>query len=157
MIIRKLFEAEVAHRVLGAYSKRCQGVHGHSYKIEIFLEDEKLDETGMVMDFKLLKEQVKPFIDAFDHSLLISLDDKDLIDANINFNLNSRYILVPYNPTAEQMAKHIFQFLYEELKINVVKVIVHETNTGYAICDKNYGDIDLGQVYMSEGITDGDI
>jgi len=150
MKIRKIFKVETAHRVLGAYTKRCQGIHGHSYKIEVFIKNNSLDETGMVIDFKKLKEQLNSFIDAFDHSLIISDIDKPLLEANRKYELNNRYMVVPYNPTAENMAKHIFQYIDDILRLNVCKVIVHETDTGCAICEVNARDIDLNRVIYSE-------
>ena len=129
MIIRKLFKAEVSHRVRLAYSTRCQGLHGHSYLFEIFLRGVTQDDAQMLMDFKLLKEKLNRFLDAFDHCLLVWDQDTDLVKAAAM--LNPRYILLPYNPTAEQMARHIYRQA-QVLGLLIHKVIVHETATGYA-------------------------
>jgi len=61
-IIRKLFRFEAAHRVRDAYSVRCRGLHGHSYRVEILLSGE-LDSVGMLLDFKRLKETIGKTID----------------------------------------------------------------------------------------------
>ncbi len=129
MIIRKLFRAEVAHRLISAYTKRCLGLHGHSYKFEIFIKKDHLNSDEMVMDFKKLKEKLYNFLDAFDHSIIIS--DKDGFLVKNASKLNSRYIIVPYNPTAEMMAVHIFLYA-KKLGLSIYKVIVHETESGYA-------------------------
>lgn len=146
MIIRKLFKAESAHRVLGAYTKKCRGIHGHSYKFEVFLESDSLDETHMVMDFKLLKEKLMQFMDAFDHSLIVY--DQDAFLVEIAGKLNERYMIVPYNPTAEQFAVHIYDYA-KNLGLAITKVIVHETETGCAIYEGGELSIDLDKVRFS--------
>lgn len=147
MIIRKLFKAEVAHRVLKAYTTRCQGLHGHSYLFEVFLRGQTQDDAQMLMDFKLLKDKLNDFLDAFDHSLLVWDQDQELLE--LKEKLNSRWIVLPYNPTAEQMARHIFQQA-QGMGLPIHQVIVHETKTGYA---QFSGDdeirIDLDQVLFS--------
>lgn len=150
MIIRKLFKAEVAHRVRDAYTCRCRGLHGHSYKFEIFLKDSAQDGAQMLMDFKLLKEKVNNFLDSFDHSLLIEEGDEYLIkQAN---ELNPRHIVVPYNPTAEQMARHIYKHI-AKLGMPICRVIVHETDTGCAIFENDDEiEIVLERVIFSEAI-----
>lgn len=148
MIIRKTFKAEIAHRVKNAYTTRCQGLHGHSYIFEVFLAGDTQDKAEMLCDFKLVKEKLNGFLDAFDHSLVIQ--DKDTFLVNNAEELNERYIIVPYNPTAEQMARHIY-YQGKELVDNILKVIVHETKTGYAefAGDDNI-DIDLNKVIYSK-------
>lgn len=150
MQIRKTFKAETAHRVADAYTTRCRGLHGHSYEFEVILRDINLNSCGMVIDFKLVKEKINTFLDAFDHSLLIWEEDKFLVE-NAK-ELNERYMIVPYNPTAELMALHIYKFVQNIY--DVESVIVHETRTGYA---KYSGEainkiIDLDKVFISEAI-----
>ncbi|MFP4487646.1 MAG: 6-pyruvoyl trahydropterin synthase family protein [Campylobacterales bacterium] len=149
MVIRKLFKAECAHRVLGAYTQKCRGIHGHSYRFEVFLKGESLDCTEMVMDFKLLKEKLYSFMDAFDHSLIVY--DKDEYLVSIAQNLNERYMIVPYNPTAEQFAVHIYMQA-KALGLDIAKVIVHETDTGCAIYEGGDFSIELDRVVFSEAL-----
>ena len=153
MLIRKLFKVEMAHRLVSSYSKKCQSIHGHSYKIEIILEGEPTEvQDEMVLDFGEVKDKINKFMDAFDHSMVVSSKDviaPDLIP--IMDKLNMRYIVVPYNPTAEMMACHILKQVYELGIENIRKVIVHETATGYAEADARLGyrDVDLNKVYYS--------
>lgn len=150
MTIRKTFKAEMAHRVRNAYTTRCQGLHGHSYIFEIFLNGETQDNAEMLCDFKLVKEQLDGFLDSFDHTLVI--DSRDNFLVKIAKELNPRYMIIPYNPTAEQMARHIY---YQAIQLvdNIQKVIVHETKTGYAefAGDDNI-KIDIDSVIYSEEI-----
>lgn len=149
MVIRKLFKAETAHRVLGAYTQKCRGIHGHSYKFEIFLRGNELDDAHMVMDFKLLKEKLHKFLDAFDHSLIVYDQDEYLL--SVVENLNERYMIVPYNPTAEQFAVHIYDHA-KSLGLDIKKVIVHETDTGCAIYEGGELHIDLQKVKFSPSL-----
>jgi len=128
--IRKLFKFEGSHILSKSYSKECQRVHGHSYKVEIFLSSETLNEDGMVIDFKLLKEIVNPLIESFDHQCLFEVGTfplRELLPGTIAF---------PYNPTAENMCK----FLHDSISHTLadkgyyikLKVRIHETDTGWA-------------------------
>lgn len=148
MTIRKIFKAECAHRVLGAYTTKCRGLHGHSYKFEVFLSGDSLDCTHMVMDFKLLKEKLHKLMDAFDHTLVVWKDDTFLVEAAPN--LNERYMIVPYNPTAEQFAVHIYSYT-KKIGLDVSKVIVHETDTGCAIYEGGL-EMDIDAVFYAKSL-----
>ena len=146
MKIKKIFKAEVAHRLVSSYSERCQSFHGHSYLFEVVLESDKLNSDAMLMDFGEVKSKAKDFIDAFDHSMVLSQDDPfhdrmiDIMDEG-----NMRWISVPYNPTAEMMAVHIYQQLHE-LGLPVKMVVVQETLTGRAYFD---GSDDVQDMYVN--------
>ena len=149
MIIRKELKFEAAHRLTSAYSQRCLGIHGHSYRVELLLEGE-LNTSGMVVDFGKVKAMVASFIDKFDHSLIIHSADTYLVD--IAPKLNSRFIIVPYNPTAENMCIHILTEI-KEIGIPITAVKVHETVTGFAeVCIEDGLTIDLTKVVFSEGL-----
>lgn len=130
MEITKRFKVEMAHRVLDAYTERCNGLHGHSYKIDLTLASDKLDHAGMVIDFKKVKEVFGGVIDAFDHAIVVWSRDYDLLF--FVEQLNSRYVIVPYNPTAENMAMHF----WIEAKVQglpVASVTVWETESSCAV------------------------
>ena len=150
MIIRKLFKAEASHRVAYSYTTRCQGLHGHSYLFEVFLKGEDQDQAQMLMDFKLLKDKFNNFMDSFDHTLMVWDQDQPLVE--MAPSLNDRYMILPYNPTAEQMARHIY-FEANSLGLPIHKTIVHETKTGFA---EFSGDdpiqIDLSKVVFSKQV-----
>ena len=78
MLIRKLFKFENAHIVRDCTTQRCsENIHGHSYKIEVLLESNYLDDGQMVYDFGLTKRYIKELIDSFDHAITLwSKDDK---------------------------------------------------------------------------------
>ena len=88
-------------------SKRCShSVHGHSYKIEVEFEATRLDNAQMVMDFGLMKGSIKELIDSMDHCHIIADTESE---EYINFFKahNDRYIITPFNPSAEMLSVFI--------------------------------------------------
>lgn len=168
MLIRKLFKFENAHIVRNCSSDRCKrSIHGHSYKVELFLKANRLDNGQMVYDFGLLKGNIKDLIDSFDHAICFwNKDDTDYIQACKTFS--ARWIALPVSPSAEQFSR-IFFFLTQELlkhtvmnnnegDIEVHSVIVHETDTGYAQCfledieNEQMGKLSLETIEFSEQV-----
>ena len=171
MIIRKLFKFENAHIVRNCTSRRCsRSIHGHSYKVEIKLSSNFLDNGQMVYDFGLMKLSIKTLIDSFDHAITIwNKDDEEYI--NFAKKFSERYILIPVNPSAEQFSRLFFlmidrvlecmEFKNNEKDVKLYSVIVHETDTGYAECFKedaynfkNMGEIKLEDIIFSDRIKE---
>ncbi|WP_024787186.1 MULTISPECIES: 6-pyruvoyl trahydropterin synthase family protein [unclassified Lebetimonas] len=169
MIIRKLFKFENAHIVRNCTSRRCsRSIHGHSYKVEILLESNFLDNGGMVYDFGLMKTTIKELIDSFDHAITLwKYDNSEYIEFAKKFS--ERWIILPVNPSAEQFSRVFFLmvdrvlgltvFRNNEKNIKVNSVIVHETDTGYARCFRedaynieNMGEINLKEIIFSDQI-----
>jgi len=142
MIIRKLFKFENAHIVRDCTTQRCsQNIHGHSYKIEILLESNYLDDGQMVYDFGLTKRHIKELIDSFDHAITLwNKDDSEYISAMKKHS--TRWVSLPVSPSAEQFSRVIFLMVERvlactgmqngEKEVTLHSVIVHETETGYA-------------------------
>ena len=168
MIIRKLFKFENAHIVRNCSTQRCsQNIHGHSYKVEILLESNYLDNGHMVYDFGLTKLYIKDIIDAFDHAITIwNQDTPEYIEAMKRYS--QRWITLPVSPSAEQFSRVFFLLIEKILQISpklngerevkLHSVIVHETETGYAQCfyndahSKLMGEIDLNLIQFSKKI-----
>ena len=148
MNIFKKFKFELAHRLVDSYSKKCQSFHGHSYTAEVTLAGKKLDATGMLMDFGEVKDKFAHVIDGWDHSLMLWKADPThdrMLD--ISNEINARFISVNYNPTAENMAYHMFQMLQDEA-LPIKRVLVRETLTGWAVAD-NRGYAELTAHYTN--------
>lgn len=136
MEIVKKFKAEVAHRLVDSYSTKCQSIHGHSYIFELKLKGEHLDSTGMLMDFGELKNRFNHLIEAWDHSFMFWSSDKLANHYKAMLAVQPmRMVEVDYNPTAENMAYHIFRACVE-LDLPIAEVRVQETLTGWAIADR---------------------
>ncbi len=168
MIIRKLFKFENAHIVRNCSTLRCsENIHGHSYKVEVLLESNYLDNGHMVYDFGLTKVYIKELIDSFDHAITLwSGDSKEyIIDMKKH---SSRWVELPVSPSAEQFSRVFFLIVERVLKltkmqnqeknVRVNSIIVHETDTGYAQCFKddahsnNMGIINLEEIIFSKQI-----
>lgn len=142
MLIRRLFGFCASHLVRNCTSRRCAtSIHGHNYKIEVFVEADGLDNGGMILDFGIFKNQIADFIDGFDHAH--HFWDKENPDFVKFITENSaRYVKLQLNPSAESYAliflyylNKILQatsFCNDEFPIRVSSVRVHETDNGYA-------------------------
>ena len=142
MIIRKLFKFENAHIVRDCSTRRCsENIHGHSYKIEVLLESNYLDNGQMVYDFGLTKLYIKELIDSFDHAITLwSGDDPEYINTMKKYS--HRWVELPVSPSAEQFSRVIYLMVERVLEctkmqngerdVKLHSIIVHETETGYA-------------------------
>lgn len=165
MIIRKLFKFEGAHIVRNCSSERCKfSIHGHSYVVEVFITSDKFDNGMMVMDFGLMKTNLKDFIDGFDHAYSMwnkeSQDFKDFI-----YNNSDRFIELPVSPSAEAYSLMFFKVIDEmikatkfangEGKVELSSVRVHETTTGYAEAfreDLKLFNVNLEDIVISDSV-----
>ena len=168
MLIRKLFKFENAHIVRNCSSDRCKrSIHGHSYKVEVLLQANRLDHGQMVYDFGLMKGIIKDLIDSFDHAITFwDKDDADYVAACKNFS--ARWIALPVSPSAEQFSRVFFFLVDAVLKhtnmqngegdVTIHSVIVHETDTGYAQCFREdienvqMGELSLAEIVFSEQV-----
>ncbi len=168
MIIRKLFKFENAHIVRGCSSLKCsQNIHGHSYKVEVLLESNYLDNGQMVYDFGLTKLYIKDIIDSFDHAITLwSGDDREYIESMKKHSL--RWIELPVSPSAEQFSRVFFILIERVLECTIMvngekgvklnSIIVHETDTGYAqgfredAYNKLMGEIEIKDIIFSKEI-----
>jgi 6-pyruvoyltetrahydropterin/6-carboxytetrahydropterin synthase len=168
MLIRKLFKFENAHIVRDCTTQRCsENIHGHSYKIEVLLESNYLDDGQMVYDFGLTKRSIKEMIDSFDHAITLwSKDDAKYIEAMKSHS--SRWVELPVSPSAEQFSRVIYLIVERilactdmsngEREVKLHSIIVHETETGYAQGFKEdahsvlMGEIRLEDIIFSEQV-----
>jgi 6-pyruvoyltetrahydropterin/6-carboxytetrahydropterin synthase len=168
MLIRKLFKFENAHIVRGCSTQRCsENIHGHSYKVEVLLESNYLDNGQMVYDFGLTKLYIKELIDSFDHAITLwSKDDAHYIEAMKKYS--HRWVELPVSPSAEQFSRVIYLMVERvlactnmqngEREVKLHSIIVHETETGYAQGFKEdahselMGTIKLEDIIFSEQV-----
>jgi len=161
MIIRKLFKFENAHIVRGCSTQKCSlNIHGHSYKVEVLLESNYLDNGQMVYDFGLTKLYIKELIEAFDHAITLWSED-DSAYINDMKKHSARWIVLPVSPSAEQFSRVIYLMVERilactgmvngERDVKLHSIIVHETETGYAQGFKEDADSELmGKINLDE-------
>lgn len=83
------------------YCGKCENPHGHNYKVRVTLAGAELDSTGLLLDFKLLKQVLRPVIDRIDHQMLNDLEP-----------------FTERNPSAENIAK----YFYDETNAHLLEV-----------------------------------
>ncbi|MDA3871980.1 MAG: 6-carboxytetrahydropterin synthase QueD [Candidatus Marinimicrobia bacterium] len=116
--ISKIFNFSMAHR-LTFHNGKCRNLHGHTYKLEITISGD-INKNGIIIDFGDLKEIViKNIIDKLDHSTAIYEKDSLLLT---NFPKVLKYNIFPYETTAENLSKWIFDQLTKLLKIEKVRL-----------------------------------
>ena len=86
-------EFESAHQING-YNGKCKRLHGHNWSVEAVVTGSELDELGMLVDFKILKSELNSVLDELDHRYLNDLPAFEI-----------------KNPTAENIAKYVFENL----------------------------------------------
>ena len=124
--VTRRFEFDAAHRLLG-YDGKCKHVHGHHYVAEVTVEGTKLDELGMLLDFGALKK-VGDWIDGnWDHNILLHPDDHPMVDNWVSWNCLREPFTSCHQPTAENMAAHLFHKAKAILGGLVVNIRLYET------------------------------
>ena len=102
-----------ASHLLKGYEGKCKDLHGHTWKVELVIESQKLDAIGMVADFAEVKKQLNDFLESLDH---VHLNDTP------PFNQT--------NPTTENLAKYIFdKFSQRHRFLKIKRVTVWESDT----------------------------
>lgn len=101
-----------AHRLVG-YDGACANLHGHNWEVEIFVRGSRLNELGMLVDFKVIKTAIREVMGEVDHC-----------------DLNQLPAFLRENPTSENLARYLHAKLGEHLNnpaYRVFKVTVCET------------------------------
>ncbi len=99
------------HRLLN-YDGKCKYLHGHNGRAIIAIEAESLDPRGMVLDFSDIKRVVSNWIDdTLDHRMLLHRDDPAVEWLK---RTGEPLYVMDVNPTAENIARLIFDFTAEQ-------------------------------------------
>ena len=98
-----------AAHALRNYKGRCENVHGHNWKVRVVIEGEKLDATGMLVDFLDVKNLMGEILDRMDHQFLNEIPPFDVI-----------------NPSAENIAEYFYQQMTGRLAETPVPVRIRE-------------------------------
>ncbi|PKM11973.1 MAG: 6-pyruvoyl tetrahydrobiopterin synthase [Gammaproteobacteria bacterium HGW-Gammaproteobacteria-10] len=116
------------HRLMN-HAGKCRNLHGHSVKAAISIKQTQLNEQGMVCDFSDIKHCVEAYIDEhFDHNFLLHKNDPIIPLLKEN---NERFWALDEHPTAEILAKMIFQYVKQQ-NFNVDQVVLWETASACA-------------------------
>ena len=103
------------------YQGKCENPHGHNYRVLVALVGAELDETGLLLDFKLLKNLLRPVVDYLDHQMINDLPP-----------------FTELNPSAENLARYFYDSTSRELleitsgRVRIKDCTVFETDTSFA-------------------------
>lgn len=136
--VTKQFGFEMSHALLN-YDGLCRNIHGHSYKLQITVAGEPINQPGnakdgMVIDFSILKKMIlEHIISKLDHSLMIN--ENAAIDKLATLGqMYERHHAVPFQPTSENMVVYIAEkvktLLPENLELFSVRLF--ETGSSFA-------------------------
>lgn len=127
------------HRVAGHESK-CAFLHGHNYRVHFNCQAPALDSLGRVVDFSVIKSTMCLWLEEnWDHKFIAWESDPVvslLLRATMGFSdeestVHGSIVLVPFNPTAENMALHLLHEigpkLLEGAGVTLVEVRIEET------------------------------
>lgn len=106
-----------AAHVLAQVGGKCEELHGHNFKVELSVGAENLNQSGLLIDFRLLKKWLAEILDEIDHK-----------------HLNQIPFFKELNPSAENVARYIagkIAPLAKQEEIKVTKVKVWESENAY--------------------------
>ena len=107
-----------AHQLRG-YRGKCENLHGHNYKIEIYARGKELNNIGLLVDFVELKQAADDLVTYLDHKNLNELEP----------------FIVEQNPSAENVARFVLEKLAAKIndeRVQIYKVRCFETPTSVA-------------------------
>ena len=121
-----MFEVTVAAgfssgHYLRNYRGKCENPHGHNYKVFVTLIGPDLDEAGLLLDFKLLKQVMRPVVGYLDHQMINDLEPFTTV-----------------NPSAENLARYFYQETAKQLnemtegRVRIKDCTLYETDTSFA-------------------------
>ncbi len=113
MFVLKIVTDFASAHSLRGYPGDCSRLHGHNWQVEVSVESEVLDATGIAIDFREIKKQTKEIVKRLDHQYLNEIPPFDQL-----------------NPTAENIAKYFYEEvgqLINNQDVRVCEVIIWET------------------------------
>jgi len=103
--LRVVTRFAAAHR-LAMVGEKCENLHGHNWKIEVYVQGQDLDEGGVLVDFGVIKRHVRDLMETLDHKFLNELD----------------YFQDGTPPSSENIARYLAGSLKDRLDIPGIRV-----------------------------------
>jgi 6-pyruvoyltetrahydropterin/6-carboxytetrahydropterin synthase len=122
------------HRLVG-HEGHCAYLHGHNYRVDVEVAPRAggtaTDGIGRIVDFAVVKRRLLGWIDAhWDHAFILAADDAGAIAA-VRSSKPVKLFLLPWNPTAENMARYLLEVVcptvFADLAVVARRVTVWET------------------------------
>jgi len=93
-----------AHQIRGIEGG-CERLHGHNWKVEVFVSGDKLDENGLLVDFREIKDKTEALMEELDHKFLNELEP-----------------FITLNPSSENVSRHVYEVLSRQLNTDVIRI-----------------------------------
>jgi 6-pyruvoyltetrahydropterin/6-carboxytetrahydropterin synthase len=106
-----------AHQIRGIEGG-CERLHGHNWKVEVFVSGDKLDENGLLIDFRVMKDKTEALMEELDHRFLNELEP-----------------FITLNPSSENVSRYVYEALSRQLNtdtIRISKITVWESDSACA-------------------------
>ncbi len=106
-----------AHQIRGIQGG-CERLHGHNWKVEVFVSGDKLDKNGLLIDFRDIKDKTEALMEELDHKFLNELEP-----------------FITLNPSSENVSRHVYASLSRQLNtdtIRISKITVWESDSACA-------------------------
>ena len=118
-----MFELKVVDHFAAAHqlkmvAEKCENLHGHNWKVEVYVAGKTLNTAGVLVDFGEVKDQLTEIMSTLDHKFLNELE-----------------MFKEDNPSSENIARYIataFSAALKEDQINVSRVTVWESENASA-------------------------
>ena len=106
-----MFELRVVTRFAAAHrltmvGTKCENLHGHNWKIEVYVKGQSIDAGGVLVDFGVIKRHVRELMETLDHKFLNELD----------------YFQDGTPPSSENIAKYLADSLAARMNLPGVSV-----------------------------------
>ncbi len=126
--IYKEVQIDTSHRLLH-YEGKCANLHGHRWKIEVWIEGEPDPGTQILIDYSMIRK----IVDKYDHQIILNHEDP-MVPRIREFH---EVITTPGDPTSELMAAIIRDDLHsfcrnQGIRATVKKIRVWESPTAFA-------------------------
>ena len=124
---------------LADYYGKCENLHGHRWRVVVYLEQPQLQTEGtmrdMVLDFGVFKQAVRALAEELDHAFLV--EEGTLQPATIAALESEGFSLtiLPFRTTAENLARYFAERLIQQ-GLPVSQVDMYETPNNCAIWRK---------------------
>jgi len=102
-----------AAHLLANIGGKCEELHGHNFKVEVTVAAPNLNESGLLIDFRIVKKWLSEILEQMDHK-----------------HLNELPNFAGINPSAENIAKYIYMEMdlkAEQVEVKVARVKVWES------------------------------
>lgn len=113
--IYKEVQIDTSHRLLH-YQGKCANLHGHRWKVEVWMEGEPDPATQILIDYSMIKQ----VIEKYDHQIILNEDDP-MVPRIREFH---PVITTPGDPTSELMASLIRDDLHAVCRDQGIKGVV---------------------------------